>query len=251
MSLEVPERVHLMPVGFEEDRIYLTAERLRADGVVLIVNRGDDEDALKHRQSVIDELEDRGYNPRVVETNIFDLYASLGTIASEIHRLSHNEIYVNISTGSKITAVAGMIAAMMNDVAAYYVKAEEYREDDVPRGIADIIELPRYPIQAPDPQHIQVLGHLEDHLGESITKSDLIDFADQNNLKFVRRDVSRKAKYRLLDNHILEPLLNEGYLTISEEGRNRVVKITPKGRDMVDAFGYLLDLDNDQAPITV
>jgi len=246
MPLRVPERVHLMPVGFEEDRIFLTAEQLKADEVVLVVNRDDDEEALRHRNIAIEELEDRGYDPDIVETDIFDLYASLGAFASQIHQYSHEEVYVNISTGSKITAVAGMVAAMMNDVHAYYVKAKEYREDDVPRGVADIIELPRYPIQSPDFQHIQILDHLLENERETLTKSDLIDFADAHNLQFVNRDVGRKAKYRLLDSHVLEPMLNEGYVTISEEGRNRVVEITEKGKDLVSAFRYMLDMPDNQ-----
>ena len=34
--MDVAERVHLIPVGYENDRIVLTAEQLRADRVVLL-----------------------------------------------------------------------------------------------------------------------------------------------------------------------------------------------------------------------
>lgn len=231
-----------MPVGFEEDRICKTADKLNADEVVLVVNREDSKEQGRHRENAEKELRKMGYDPVIEECNIFNLYQSLGMIAELIHRYEDEEVYVNIATGSKVTAVAGMIAAMMSRANAYYVRAKDYKEDEVPRGVKDIFELPRYPIDSPSLQHILVLDHLKDKEDEPTTKSDLIDFAESEELPFLSdRDVSRKAKYRLLDNHIIEPLLNDGYITISEEGRNRLVDISPGGENMIEAFGFMLE----------
>jgi hypothetical protein len=265
MVLDVPDRVHIMPVGFEEDRIYLTAEKLRADKIVLLVNEDDTAEERKHRDQAERELQKRGFdkvtdlphdesgveeNERLYQTkncNLFDLYRSLGTIAKTIHQFDQEEVYVNISTGSKVTAIAGMIAAMTNQATAYYVKATEYKLDDVPRGIEEIFELPHYPIDSPDLQWIYILEYLQDNKGKNVPKSDLIDFADEHELPdFDREDISRKGKYRLLDNNIVDPLLRQGYIDVSQSGRNRIVSITDKGEDLLEAFGYMIESWEDK-----
>lgn len=251
MPYQVPDRVHIMPVGFEEDRIFKTADELKADKVVLVVNKGDSKKEREHRRIAIEQLEKLGYDPTIVESDIFDLYASLGDIAKIIEEYSEHDVHVNVSTGSKVTAIAGMIAAMMTGANAYYVKARDYLSDDVPRGIDTVFQLPHYPIQSPDIQHLEVLKHLEENEMLDVTKSDLIDFSEKKNLQFIAdRDVSRKAKYRLLDSHIVEPLLNQGYIQITEKGRNRLVDISEDGRDLVRAFGFLIQEgykgDNEQ-----
>lgn len=243
MSFDMPDRVHIMPVGFEEERIYKTADILKADSVVLLVNRDDDDNERVHLEKVLAELRNQGFEPRIEECNIFNLYDSLGTIASLIREYSEEDVYVNISTGSKVTAIGGMIGAMINDATAYYVKASEYREGEVPKGVDDITKLPNYPIESPDMQQISILKYLKDTKDqESVTKSNLIDFSEDNSLSFIsEEEISRKAKYRRLDNHIVDPLLNEGYIRVEEEGRNRVVVITEAGEEMVEAFGHMID----------
>jgi hypothetical protein len=242
MPYQVPDRVHIMPVGFEEDRIFKTAQELKADQVVLIVNRNDSEEERVHRDVAEAKLRELGYDPEIVDCDIFNLYESLGAIARVISRYEDEDVHVNVSTGSKVTAIAGMIAAMMSRANAYYVRAEKYKNEDVPRGIKDIFELPRYPIEKPDLQHILILEYLNESSRQKVTKSDLIDFAELQGLQFIsNKDVSRKAKYRLLDNHIIEPLLNDGYITISEEGRNRIVDISEEGANLIEAFGFMIE----------
>lgn len=247
MSFNVPDRVHIMPVGYEEDRVYKTAKELKADEVILIHNVDDSEEGKEHFEKAKRGLEERGFSPRVEECDIFELFDALGAIASLIDEYQEEEVYVNIATGSKVTAIAGMIAAMTTDATAYYVKAKYYREGEVPREIANIEELPRYPIDAPDMEELAVLSYLNETENKRITKSDLIDFAEQEDLPFIaNRDITKKGKYGLVDTHILEPLQNDGYLTISKEGRNRVVSITDAGEDLLRAFGFMID---SQAPL--
>lgn len=245
MGLNVPDRIHIMPVGYEEDRIYKTAKKLNADEVVLLQNFNDSEEGKEHFSEAKQGLEDRGYSPRVEMCDIFELYSSLGAIASLIDEYEEDEVYVNISTGSKVTAIAGMIAAMTNGATAYYVKAERYREGDVPRGIANIEQLPRYPIDAPDLQELAILSYLNETANKRVTKGDLIEFAEQEQLPFIaNRDITKKGKYGLLDTHIIEPLQNDGYLTVSKDGRNRIISVTQAGKDLLQAFGFMVNSEH-------
>lgn len=242
MSFEVPDRVHLMPMGYEEQRIYESASRLKADRVVILKNDDGDEDGREHHKNAVKGLEERGYDPKTIYCNIFDLYETIGTISRLIREFEDQDVYVNISTGSKVTAIGGWIAAMIFDATPYYVKAKTYKEGRPPEGIDTITELPRYRIQAPDPSHVMVLDYLNEVEDQGVSKSKLIDFSEERELPFIAgKDISRKAKYRLIDNHLIEPLLTEGYIDISQEGRNRFVHITEEGKEMVDAFKYLLE----------
>ena len=58
------------------------------------------------------------------------------------------------------------------------------------------------------------------------------------------RNVGGKGKYRLLDTHLLEPLQQEGYVDIVKEGRTKRVEITDAGRQAIQAFRFLIDLDD-------
>ena len=92
---------------------------------------------------------------------------------------------------------------------------------------------------------VAVLEFIQRHdKGENPTKGELIHFSEKNRLGFMDRNVGGKGKYRLLDTHILEPLQQEGYVDIVKEGRTKRVEITDAGRQAIQAFRFLIDLDD-------
>lgn len=247
MEWNVQERVHIMPVGFEFDRIIEPADRFRADKVVLIAHTEDEEDGEGQQKwnQVTDELDERGieYEPAVCD--IFDLYDSLGTIAEIISNHAEDSVHVNITTGSKVTAIAGMIASMVMDATPYYVRAKDYEDD--PKDITDVTELPTYPINAPDIEQISVMEFIHtwnEHQGPP-TKGETIHFSEREDLAYIRKNIAGKGKYRLLDTHIVEPLKERGWLAESKQGRNKVLELTEKGKDARQAFRWLIDEDID------
>ena len=242
-EMEISERVHVMPLGYEEERAYLSAERLKADKVVLVAHPDSD----KYVSTVDTELTKRGIEVEVERCNIFDLYSSLGTIAEQLHEHRREHVFVNISTGGKITAIAGMIACMVTGAEPYYVQAEDY-ETKIPKGIASIKSLPRYPIEAPDPQQIQILDYIKERQeeGDFPTKGDLIRFGEAAGLPFIsNHDVEDKGKYRLLDSHIIHPLSEKGYITIEKSGRQKEIGLTKNGEGTLRAFHYMIMDENE------
>lgn len=238
--MAVSRRVHVAPVGYENDRIVLPAERLDADRVVLLESAADDEYPYPDR--VRERLDDRGIDHATLECDIFDLYDSIGTIAAAITANADDEVYVNLASGSKVTAIGGMIACMATGATPYYARAERYGDeaDGVSEGVAELSQLPTYPIDRPSREQVAVLDYLEEHGPTS--KKRLIDFGRTASLPFVAdHDASNtKAEYRLLDSHVLEPLAADGYVELESVGRRKRVHLTDRGANTLRAFRYLL-----------
>jgi hypothetical protein len=241
--MDVAQRVHLMPVGYENDRIVLSAERFSADRVLLL--EYDDQTAHpSYGETIRERLDDAGIDHETIQCDIFDFYDSLGTIAELATRLSDHAVYVNLATGSKVTAIGGMIACMATGATPYYVRAEHYAAEtdgDVAEGIRDVTELPTYPMEHPDRQQVAVMAHLDAEGG--VTKRALIDFGEREGLPFLAEHdaANRKSQYRLLDSHVLKPLADTGYVTVTERGRSKLVDLTDAGRNTLRAFRYLIE----------
>jgi len=249
MEMAVPSRVHVAPVGYEEERVYDAAKDLNADKVVLIGHRPDLEAenyprGREHFDNIQRELDNLGIEHSFESCDIFDLYDSLGTTSEIITAHQNDDVYVNITTGSKITAVAGTIASMVTNATAYYVRGEyESVQADNPPIVASITKIPQYPIHEPDSDQINILNFLKEKQkeGVNVTKGDLINFSEYQGLSYINKDVSQKAEYRLLDVHVIEPLGQQGYITVNREGREKIIKITEKGENMLRAFRYMID----------
>ncbi len=242
MDFNVPDRVHIMPVGYEKQRVLMCASRFKADKVVLIGHVEDDEEDEERLQEIRSQLEEEAIKVERADCDLFDLYDSLGIIAELITSFEDDDVYVNVSTGSKITAIAGMIACMAIDATPYYAKAKSYSGKH-PKDLEFVQKLPRYPIDAPDQQQIEMLHVIQELEANEIkpTKGNLIHVGQHLSMPFITEsDSGEKGHYRLLDNEILEPMLEEGYIEISQEGRNKVVSVTDDGKDARRAFRYLL-----------
>ena len=244
----VPNRVHIISLGYERDRVIEPPLELNADIVILLNHDGPEYTKPAYHKEVRHKLGEA--LPEVVERNcdIFDLYACLGEIAETITEHRDDEVYVNLATGSKVTAIADMIACMATGATPYYVRAERYgQETDQPPtepvsyGVEGIDELPAYPIEGPSPQHIAILGYLEEQ--GCASKKELIEFSEDANLPYISTYNSEnvKGKYRLLDPHILDALQENEYVEIEEIGRKKYVSVTEEGRNTLRAFNYLVD----------
>lgn len=246
--MHVPDRVHIIPLGYEFDRVLEPPRRLKANTVVLVHHL---ETESNSEPTYYDDLRDQLRDiVHLEETacDLFDLYACLEAIVREITKHQNDEVYVNLATGSKVTAIAGMIACMATDARPYYVRAKRYgRESEAPpekpvsSEVAGIDELPTYPIGRPSEQHIRVLSYLSEE--KSVTKKELIEYGDSESLPFLDgyNSDNDKGKYRRLDTHILESLVDNGYVTIEEVGRNKRIQITEEGENTLRAFRYLVD----------
>lgn len=247
-SMDVPARVHIIPLGYERDRIIEPPIDLNADKVILLNYAGVDAANPEYHDEVREELEAADVVLEERDCDIFELYSALGMIAELITDHEGDEVYVNLATGSKVTAIAGMIACMATGGTPYYVRAERYGpegesppEEPVSYGVAGTEKLSGYPIDRPSEQDIRVLDYL-DREGPA-SKKELIEFGRQQALDFLA-DVTGETKqgdYRRLETHVLDGLKENGYVVTEKRGRETLVELTSDGRNTLRAFSYLLE----------
>lgn len=254
------ERVHVVPLGYEKDRIVLASKQLKAERVILLEEPG--ERQPEWFQEVRDDLEELGIAVETESCNIFDMYSVIKAVARICQRHSDDDVSVNISTGSKLSAIGGMIACMSTGAATpYYVEPEYYgtEKDGTPEpvshGVADIRQLTEYPIDGPSEQEIWVLEYLKQNQGNAARakKRDLIDlgraeeevrdgFGPKDPLPFIREySDNETAQYRVLNDKIIAPLLENGWIETDEKGNRTYVDITDEGINTLRAFRHLIE----------
>lgn len=251
-------RVHVAPVGFEEDRIVLPAVRMKADRVWLITNRPGVAEGRKFVKSIQNELKHAGIECSQTEADRIDLFDILRVLRLIILKEKGNSILVNVSVGSKIQAIASMMACMMfKDIAMikpYYAVPEKYtsslaeKEKQETEGLEDIIPMPEYKIEMPDEKLIKCLRLINLKADGKITKRELKDAAmnaglihlDEERIttkKRTREEYSEQAAYMSLNKNLIAPLQNWRFVTETKVGTHHIIILTNDGKNALKFLG--------------
>lgn len=251
-----PAIVHVAPFGPETRRITHPAVEWRADHVVLVdyLPPGPYDDI---RNEVLETLEAEGIEYSVPDYDVeSDLFEAVAAMSTEIERQTNELVYVNLASGSKVMAIGGMIAAMTSESATpYYVTAED-AGSVVPSpatNVTGIEELPRYPMERPEYQHIAVMKFIHEssryhEQGDGRPyqdKSTLIEFGIDAELAFMRGNetANSKAQFGHLNSKICDPLEERGYAEDVQVGRHHRILLTNLGRNTLRSFEHLLSED--------
>ncbi|WP_237560604.1 HFX_2341 family transcriptional regulator domain-containing protein [Halostella litorea] len=245
-ALRTIEEVHVAPLGYEFDRIREPVLEYGADTLYLL---GDPEsERTAYHDRLESELADRGVTVHARTVDLDDVYDVLGEITTIADRYDDDIVRVNVSSGPKLAAVGAALACMATDASGYHVHPESgsHPVEETPRteGMAVAEQLPSYPLETPTADQVQVLDYVESSTDAAYTpkKSDLIAFAEENDLAFMTRadPANEKAKFALLNNRIVDPLTEQGYLRIESVGRTKQVSLTDTGRNALRAFRHKL-----------
>src|SRR5436309_2377569 len=115
-------RVHISPVGYDFNRVTDPLINGKADRVYLILHETDRGQSKfltnikKELQKKIPTVETKEYY-----LNIWNLYDCVQKFREIITKEKENHVFVNVSTGTKITAIAGMMSCMSFGADPYYV----------------------------------------------------------------------------------------------------------------------------------
>jgi Family of unknown function (DUF6293) len=247
-------RIHVAAVGFEVERVVEPILRERADRAYLLT-KGHDDLARPFVDEVVRRLRaaDRSLEVHVEATAIWDVFGSLGMfrrIFEREHRTDRRDaavvpIRVNVSTGTKITAIAGTLACMLWRGEPYYVQvSKSWYTGRTPkvRAVNDIVArvdpVGIYELRAPGPELVEVLEALGQG-GGTLRKRDLIRQlgldrplagADRARLPTPQTQHGRLRRR-------LEPLEGRwGFVEADPGGRGRV-RLTEQGRLALGLFG--------------
>jgi hypothetical protein len=249
-------RVHIAPVGFEVDRIVLPAVRKKADRVWLITEKPSyqEDKGSAYAKWIARKLKESNIDCQQASADRIDLFDILRALRTIIMYEKGNNILVNVSVGSKIQAIASMMACMMfkemATIRPYYVVPEKYNtilleeeRNQETEGMKDIITLPEYKIEIPDEKLIECMHMISLHKDNKITKRELKDLALNNNLIQVgKKDTQDKeerrdqAAYMALNKNLIEPLMDWKFISVEKIGARHIVSLTDEG---INALRFL------------
>jgi uncharacterized protein DUF6293 len=157
-------RVHIVPVGFDPvQRITAPLIDQRADRVYLVSRSKKDDPA----SSIVKQVEATlAKHPSIevkhVYTEIWDLFSCLEEYRDVFSSEQGNHLCVNVSTGSKILSIAGMLSCMLWKGIPYYARLDyEQGGPETKTGQRNLIgteALPVYQINMPSSESLNVLA---------------------------------------------------------------------------------------------
>ena len=116
-------RVHIAAVDHHIERIVEPMIRLRADKAYLLAFSENDSvsEFLKKTKTI---LKKHHIAIQVEHVDLWDLMACIGIARDIIHNEKENQVFFNVSAGTKICAISFMLACMLWDCEPYYAKTE-------------------------------------------------------------------------------------------------------------------------------
>lgn len=245
-SLDQISEVHIAPLGYEYDRIVEPVLEYDADLLYLLY--GTDTSNPEYHEALQQELLNAGIDIRTRDLNLHDIYDVLGTVTTITDHHREDIVRVNVSSGPKLATVGVALACMATDAAGYHVHPEtrNHASTSSPRteGMVAAEQLPSYPLETPSEDQVRVLNFIDERNTSTYTpkKSDLITFAEDAELNFIRKRQpgNEKAKFALLNNQIIEPLADNGYLQVESVGRTKQISLTDTGKNALRAFRHKL-----------
>lgn len=228
VRVDPPERVTAQPLQ-KADKAYLMERTIDA--------------ASPYYRSLKYELE-RSYDMEVktVYVNNNDLLSYLEKFREIFNAEQGHDRFVNLSTGNKITAVAGMIACMLWNGIPYYVrlgpkKATKSHPGNMPpieyHPIYGIDYLPVFETAKPSADSMKVLSMINE-AGGDISKKSLIERLQSSAYRMIPQyppSATKSAPHSRL-HAILDPLEKHWRcITIQARGRWSKVSLTEMGKE--------------------
>ncbi|MBN1167850.1 MAG: hypothetical protein JXA44_12080 [Methanospirillaceae archaeon] len=251
-----PRRIHIAPVGYEIDRVVLPLLRMEADLVYLIseqtmVDESDKVYVEKIREFLNEQKRIIGIEEIQTDFVGRDLYEILRIYRDIIGKESGNQIFINVSTGTKIHAIAGMMACMIFrseriPVIPYYVVPEQYENrplEGMPlsTGCKEIMGLPGYRIERPPEELVRVLAIIRETKKKYgyISKKMLINELRKAGILLISGPVRHEniARYRALDRKYIQPLTEWRFITVEKEGSQARIEVTREGENVLAFLG--------------
>ena len=245
--VSAPLRVHIAPIGFEYRRVTVPLIHMRADKVYLIkYNNGDE--AVNFYSQIEREL---GQKYKHIQTedvllDIWNLYECIGKFREIMLQEKENHVYVNVSTGTKITAIAGMLSCMLWNAQPYYAPVsyeERQRTVEVSEHVSEPVTFPVYGIHKPKPESMMILDLLRRYGGTMEKRRIIRELEGAGIIKKAtdgEDELSASAKHSKLRS-LLDPMIREwGLVSVQGGGRKSEVSIESKGEIALKIFGSAL-----------
>lgn len=243
MSKYARLRIHIAPLGFESDRIVMPAIEKKADKVWVLIHNDQKKTKAK---SYLDDIKVRLRKERIEcetkELDRLDLFSVIKGVRSITDEEGNdNTFYVNVSSGSKIQAVACTMACMMfndrNNLIPYYVQPKdyfEYKGEQMSTGMEKIIDIPQYTIKTPDEKLIKALRIIKKNKNRISKKNFAVAAEEEKIIEVGSEENFEQARFTSLNKNIVQSLKNNwGFIREEKIGRTRWIEITADGENVL------------------
>ena len=238
-------RVHIAPIGFEIDRIVIPLKQTKADKLWILAHDNPSEDKSgPYLEKIKKECKKLGVEVKVAYSDRLSLFKTIKSIKDIISQEKGNYIFVNVASGSKIQAIAAMMACSLSkssdNLQPFYPEAESYAAFEGKQqsfGVKDTIPLPLYAIHTPHPKLLAALKIVSEQPNQKITKKEMARIAEEQNIITINAEQENhsQARFASLESNIIAPLEKEWkFVEVEKIGRNRWIKITQEGKDAAE-----------------
>jgi hypothetical protein len=180
-----------------------------------------------------------------VTADIWDLFDCLKCYKAIMQREGKTaNIYINVSTGSKIASIAGTLACMIWKGTPYYTHIDydnikKDPTDGLPdENIVSTTQLPVYSIDKPRTESLLILRALSNIKDGKMKKRKLIEYLENQGV--IDSELSAAAKHSKLK-VLLAPItigsLDNPLVEVEYKGRQSNVILTSKGESTLRIFG--------------
>ncbi|MFT4244855.1 MAG: DUF6293 family protein [Candidatus Woesearchaeota archaeon] len=244
--LKKEKRVHIVPVGFEIDRIVIPLIENKADKIYFLM-RDKEENAELHYKEIIKQLNKEGINNiEKIQVDMGNIYSITNKIRKIIEKEEKNNIFINVSSGSKLCSIGATMASMMiktKKIHLYYGVPEDYNKEKqgelnvLSSGCKDCLDVPVYKIHLPDEELIQFLIKIKqlNIKGEIVTQKKLINFLP-NLSKDDKKSNNPKVYMRLKRDYLDKLFYDWKLITFEGKGKNSEIKLTENGEELIKFF---------------
>ncbi len=258
------EKVHIVFNAKEYSRITEFVSKSYANRVYYFRFRSEEQEDQnpdyyeKNRQVLLDANPDVEIVPRFVNyTDFFEVIQGISQIIKSEREKSKKDhiprhIFINLSAGSKITAIAGLEASKFWGITPYYVFSKHYDSDPaegepIHSGKMELRDVPVYPSIKPTSGMIRVLHEIQEAGGSGILKRVLVDKLRKQGILNVNSNNARNrssAEYMALNHSFLKPLQEDwNAIEVSDDRRNQKIVLKPKGEEILNIFKFYPDYE--------
>ena len=250
-------RVHVAPVGYYLDRVYQLPLDQGANRLWLMADKkGETANEGPYLRAIREHLAKEAPRMQVKEKPVDlwsfeDLLRGYAEVVRE-ETEAGNEVWVNVSTGSKVQGVAGALVAMAHGAHPYYVVTKTLEKpppkskgrkgpEPLAEGVADVVNLLGYQLDLPNRDEVEILRAIKALGGRGVKKNRVVDrllggkWKDEIESKKASKDQAGLMRLnRMLERLRLPPA------KIEEEGntRRRRISLTEQGRLVLTLMGY-------------
>lgn len=237
------KNVHIIPMGLEIDRVIAGLKEYPTNYAIFIYGTNPKLD-VEQKARINGKKIEKMINATVTVRNEFIdhsdfqiAFNKIFDIFKDLKKDGYN-IFINLSSGSRIISSAALIVAYMTDSIPYYISPSKYNLSKtttvLTKGYENIFQLPTMTIERPTGQEILVLNGLKKKGGGVEKQNDLIPYLETHGFFSEQKDREDSKRYqarmRAKLNRTLEKLSQKNFVILKKEGRTVKVNLTNSGK---------------------